>query len=222
MSLLCLALLGACAPASEQQAPGEGSGAGEIIEGAEAIATEGIESREADEVLTARQAFSVAEREAASWAPDAVLLEMKTFRESETCDGRAGRWVISFESSAAQQRLEVHVMRGEEVLQTMEEDYEQGEAMSGDWTDRPAAIGVADQHMEDRLVKGCWMSAMAHRAGGSSTATTRPRDVRGDQRGHKGVHQHLAAGGGPRRSPVTTVGRSPAWGLFESYGDQRW
>jgi hypothetical protein len=119
VSLLCLALLGACAPASEQQAPGEGSGAGEIIEGAEAIATEGIESREADEVLTARQAFSVAEREAASWAPDAVFLEMKTFRESETCDGRAARWVISFESAAAQQRLEVQVVRGEEVLQTM-------------------------------------------------------------------------------------------------------
>lgn len=157
VTLLCLALLGACAPASQQQPPGEGSGAGEIIEEAEAIATEASEGGPAEEALTARKAFSVAETEAASWASDAVFVVMNTFRESDTCDGRAGRWVISFESAAAQQRLDVHVVRGEEVLQTMEEDYEQSEAISADWIDSPAAMGVADQHVEDRPVEGCWM-----------------------------------------------------------------
>jgi hypothetical protein len=105
--------------------------------------------------LTAREAYQLAQAEAAKWASDAVLVDISNFRGTSLTSGRSVRWKLEFNSKSMNMELEVHVSRGE-ILQIMDEKLKKREAISGEWMDTPRALNIALEYFTDKPIKNYW------------------------------------------------------------------
>jgi len=105
--------------------------------------------------LTAREAFSIAQKTAKDWASDAVLVDISNFRGTSLSNGRSVRWKLEFNSTGMEKEFEVHISRGK-ILQTMEEKYKKRDYISGEWIDTPKAIEIAQGYFADKPIKNYW------------------------------------------------------------------
>jgi len=168
--LFALVFLLGCGQGGEEQASGEDSQASEGAQPTEAAQpADAAGSSEASqpgdrstrEALTARTAYETALGEAEAWAGDAVLVDLNNFRGSDNLDGLGNRWVVKFKSVGLDEELDVHVVRGNRVLQTLDGRNTDKEAIEGDWMDSPDAARAAASHVPDQTMDNYWLGLVS-------------------------------------------------------------
>ncbi len=114
------------------------------------------QDRPADDLLSAQEAFSLAQEAAEKWSPDAVLVEINTFPRPPESDGRGTGWKFEFNSAKQGEKYEVHIRRGR-VFQTMTGKLSKMDPISGRWIDSPEAMQRAAGSLAGCTGKGYWL-----------------------------------------------------------------
>jgi len=131
--------------------------AGGTARGSQAEQTGRVDQdRPAGELLSAREAFTLAHETAEEWSPDAVLVEVNTFPRPPEPDGRGSGWKLEFNSAHRGERLEVHIRRGK-VFQSLTGKLSQHEPIAGRWMDSPEAMRQTAGRLSVCTGQGYWM-----------------------------------------------------------------
>jgi major membrane immunogen (membrane-anchored lipoprotein) len=136
-------LMSGCTKKSEVKSPGKETTSTNLSEGSK-------------ELVTAREAYSIAQKTAQDWASDVILVDLSNFRGSSETNGQATRWKLEFNSKSKDKELEVHVSQGK-ILQTMEEKYKERDAITGEWIDSPKAMEIAHGYFDEVSAKNYWL-----------------------------------------------------------------
>ncbi len=114
--------------------------------------------------LTAQEAFDKAFSKAKKWSSDAELVSMDNFAGSSETDGKAGRWIVKFNSKKKNKGFVVHVVSGGKILQKSEEDlYTNREPIKGKWMDSPEAVSIALKNGGGKSVRSTWLGLGAYK-----------------------------------------------------------
>ena len=114
------------------------------------------QDRPAEELLSAREAFTLAREAAGEWFPDAVLVEVNTFPRPPEPDGRGSCWKFEFNSAHQGEKLEVHIRKGK-VFQTLTGKLSKMGAITGQWIDSPEAMRRAATQLSECSGKDYWL-----------------------------------------------------------------
>jgi hypothetical protein len=119
-------------------------------------AEKAAQDRPTGDLLSAREAFSLARKAAEEWSPDAVLVEINTFPRPPQPDGRGSGWKFEFNSATQGEKYEVHIRRGK-VFQTMTGKLSKMDTITGRWMDSPEAMRQAADRLSVCTGEGYWM-----------------------------------------------------------------
>jgi len=113
--------------------------------------------------ITAREAFRVALPKARKWNRDAVLVHVRNMLKCGS-DGRSERWILTFDSASERRLLDVHVVSGARILQTMQSrraDHKRKEAIAQGWIDSTQAMERAKKIFV-KEPKTYWMGLISY------------------------------------------------------------
>ncbi len=118
--------------------------------------TEQKNTAQTSELTTAKQAYTLAKKEAQNWAGDAVLVDLSNFRGSDDMSGKARKWKLEFNSVEKDKELEVYILSGE-FDDSMEQKFKDQETIDEGWIDSSDAMEKAKEYFEGEEADNYWM-----------------------------------------------------------------
>ncbi len=117
-----------------------------------------LSRKEKEKRITAKQAFSLAEKEAKKWDKDAFLIAVSNFFGSKESDGLSSVWTLKFASpNKDNKRLEITISDGKVSDQQESENYMQPHPVVDNWLDSPEAMKVVRQHCQAKKTENYWL-----------------------------------------------------------------